>query len=132
MARELYCWRCRIEMPMLDEDEWERIGPDLSASSDPGRREAALDLYEKMTGVRETNINAIWHHRISDYGPPCDECGKALRTPRAHFCAACGKPRDVQAHSASQAASDLPSSQDTAPRRGWFGKFKFFGRTAIE
>lgn len=93
MARELYCWRCKVEMPMLDEDEWEHIGPLLSGAADPIIREAALDLYEDMTGIRETNINAIWHHRIKEYGPPCTKCGKPLRTPRASFCAACGETR---------------------------------------
>jgi hypothetical protein len=43
-----------------------------------------------MTGLRETNINAIWHHRIAEYGPPCGACGKPLRTPKARLCAACG------------------------------------------
>ena len=90
MARELYCWRCGVEMPMLDEEEWARIGPLLSGAVDPVTRQAALDLYEEMTGLRETNINAIWHHRIADYGPPCTQCGKPLRSPRASFCAACG------------------------------------------
>lgn len=90
MARELYCWRCRIEMPMLDEDEWARIGPLLSGAFDPVTRHSALDLYKKITGLRETNINAIWHHRIANYGPPCDQCGKPLRTPKASLCAACG------------------------------------------
>lgn len=96
MARELYCWRCRVEMPMLDEDEWARIGPLLSGAMNPAMRDAALDLYEEMTGLRETNINAIWHHRIALYGQPCDQCGKPLRTPRANFCAGCGATRHVE------------------------------------
>lgn len=96
MARELYCWRCGVEMPMLDEDEWARIGPLLSGSADPVARQSALDLYEEMTGLRETNINAIWHHRVKDFGPPCTACGKPLRTPRASFCAACGTAKDVE------------------------------------
>ena len=75
---------------MLDEDEWARIAPLMSITRDNMDRQGALDLYEEMTGLRETNINAIWHHRIALYGPPCTECGKPLRTPRASFCAACG------------------------------------------
>lgn len=90
MARNIYCWRCKMEIPMLDESEWRQIVPLLAKSFDPEQERAALDLYENMTGFRETNRNAIWHHRISDYGPPCVECGKPLRTPRANFCAACG------------------------------------------
>ena len=75
---------------MLDEDEWARIAPLMSITRANMDRQGALDLYEEMTGLRETNINAIWHHRIALYGPPCTECGKPLRTPRASFCAACG------------------------------------------
>lgn len=88
MAQELYCWRCRIEMPMLDEGEWKQMAP-LISSHDEVERERALDLYADLTGVLETNPNAIWHHRRSLYGPKCEDCGRPLRTPRAKFCADC-------------------------------------------
>lgn len=90
MAREIYCWRCKTEIPMLDEEEWARISPLLAKSVEPETRQAALQLYEEMTGFRETNINAIWHHRIANYGSSCGHCGKPLRTPKAKFCAECG------------------------------------------
>jgi hypothetical protein len=94
MAKELYCWRCGVEVPMLDENEWARMQPHLHAApSDPFALDTALDLYEEMTGLREPNINAIFHHRIADQGPPCASCGKPLRTPKASFCAACGTPK---------------------------------------
>lgn len=48
------------------------------------------DEYERMTGMA-CHHNAILHHRISIYGPPCPACGKPMRTPRARFCAACGE-----------------------------------------
>lgn len=51
------------------------------------------DVYKEMTGFDETNENAIMHHRISIYGPPCETCGKPLRTPQARICAACWAPR---------------------------------------
>lgn len=54
----------------------------------------ALQVYEEITGFHETNKNALWHHRLSVYGPPCLHCGKPLRTTRAKHCAACG--RDVK------------------------------------
>ncbi len=53
----------------------------------------ALRLYQDMTGFRETNPDALWHHRLSLYGPPCKACGKPLRTPQAKLCAACGSER---------------------------------------
>ena len=53
----------------------------------------ALRLYQDMTGFPETNPDALWHHRLSLYGPPCKACGKPLRTPQATLCAACGSER---------------------------------------
>lgn len=52
--------------------------------------ERILNRYEQLTGFRETNINAVYHHLISLYGCPCVNCGKPLRSPRATRCAACG------------------------------------------
>jgi hypothetical protein len=100
-----WCWRCRADIPMLDEAEWSSIAEHLRAAGalGPNRRitpserdkrfAPVLQAYERITGMAETNINAIWHHRRSLYGPPCAVCGKPLRTPRASFCAACGWQR---------------------------------------
>ncbi|WP_131857101.1 hypothetical protein [Bosea sp. BK604] len=93
---------------MLDEDEWEDIHPLLtrwvedvkeyrSRHPDADLQEArrhvhdpgVLQRYFELTGFRETNINAIWHHRASYFGPPCPSCGKPFRTPMARFCAEC-------------------------------------------
>jgi hypothetical protein len=93
MARVLYCWRCQMEVPMLDEHEWKQMLPLLSQSARTRSPEEALALYFQMTGFLETNLNAIWHHRVSMYGPPCQGCGKPLRTPQAKLCAACGLNR---------------------------------------
>lgn len=46
--------------------------------------------YALFTGFRETNPSAVWHHVASAYGPPCEHCGKPLRTPAARWCPACG------------------------------------------
>jgi hypothetical protein len=102
-------WRCQRDMPMLNEDEFARVNDlfrngvigdqryredtgatldaavaQLQAGFEPVRRE-----YERITGMVEANHNAIMHHRISIYGPPCHACGKPPRTPRAKLCAAC-------------------------------------------
>jgi len=93
---------------MLDESEWEQIFPDLQrgfqevkeyrrahrTSFEEAKQHVyghgALKRYFEMTGFHETNFAALWHHRLSRYGPPCRACGKPLRTPRAKLCAACG------------------------------------------
>lgn len=101
LAKWLYCWRCQMTVPMLEELEWEQLQPLLTgALRDPGSRrwaagqvvygQAALDRYFEISGLRETNANALWHHRLANFGPPCRACGKPLRTPRAKLCAACG------------------------------------------
>jgi len=53
----------------------------------------ALAAYERLTGFKESNARALYHHRLSIYGPPCHECGKPLRTPQARICAACSAER---------------------------------------
>jgi len=102
----LYCWRCQCEIPMLDEDEWASIAAIMQSClgnlhrADTGKSLAetplaeiyrpALDEYARITDFRETNPNALFHHRVSLYGPPCSTCGKPLRTPSATQCVECG------------------------------------------
>ncbi len=106
--KKMYCWRCDMELPMLDEHEFEQLSAVLSQcirdvktirqeQSIPLEEvdtisvfKPALDCYERLTGFKETNPNALWHHRISLYGPPCLKCGLPLRTPQASMCPKCG------------------------------------------
>jgi hypothetical protein len=91
---------CKMEVPMLDEEEYKlvtsRHGTKAGDSKEEIRERFFGPLpreYERVTGFRETNPNAGYHHRLSLYGPPCTVCQKPLRTPKAKFCAACGHPR---------------------------------------
>ena len=111
MPQTIYCWRCRMELPMLTEDEWERVAPHLSHAMEQIKRyreehqcslaeattkgfgQQACAIYQEITGFPETNANALFHHRLSMYGRPCIVCGKPLRTPQAAYCPMCGAER---------------------------------------
>jgi hypothetical protein len=75
-----------MDIPMLDDLEFREV---IEAGWQ------ALEAYRRITGFEETNINAVWHHSLSLYGPPCHKCGKPLRTPRALWCPACGATPEV-------------------------------------
>src|SRR5262245_26232164 len=85
---------------MLDDAEFRLVSAALragfharpGAGSERSPFQRMLDTYRELTGVDERNPNAVLHHVLSIYGPPCATYGKPLRTPRAKFCAACGAP----------------------------------------
>ncbi len=74
MARNLYCWRCDMVLPMLEDHEWEVVAPllrdslselqryrqehdvSLAEAKDQILGLAALDKYRELTGFNETNI----------------------------------------------------------------------------
>ena len=102
--RIMYCWRCKMDLPMLDDEEFavmeelyargydtERLKKQhdktLCELTLEDRFSPVLDAYERMTEMRETNPFAVMHHEISCYGPPCIHCGKPLRTSKAKWCA---------------------------------------------
>lgn len=98
----LWCWRCRMEVPMFDEAESELVGKlylegmhNVKVKERIPRFEALLTWHKKYTGIEFDEPNAIVHHFISMYGPPCEKCGKPYRTPKASFCAACGNKRNM-------------------------------------
>jgi len=87
-----------MELVMLDENEF-KIADELYSKafrlkgSREERFKELLDYYNNLTGEVESEPNAIMHHRIAQYGPPCENCTKPYRTPKASFCAACGHKR---------------------------------------
>lgn len=118
----LWCWRCKLDVPMLDEEEFARVAglyraafsprsptaaPGTEHRSTEARFRPVCEEYERLTGFHETNANAVMHHRLSQYGPPCAHCGKPLRTPEARHCAACGVTRQAPP----------ASGQELPPRR---------------
>jgi len=80
-------------MPMLDEQEFVRVtSQEIKGVPLKDRFVPMLAEYERITGFRETNPNAVYHHRLSLYGSPCRQCGKPLRSPSAKLCGACMYP----------------------------------------
>lgn len=105
--KEYYCWRCEMEVPMLEEHEWEIIAPLLTNQIESIKAyriengtdlktavqaafKPATDKYFELTGFMESNYAAIYHHRLSNFGSECTQCGHLFRTPKASFCANCG------------------------------------------
>jgi hypothetical protein len=83
-----------MEIPMLDDTEAEYVLEPFNEGVPPEDVDSAKTLvlrrYFEVTGFDETNANAIFHHVVKLYGPPCSNCGRPLRTPQATWCAACG------------------------------------------
>ena len=92
MPTTLYCWRCGIEVPMLSDAEWQMLRRECQNAGSLDY-EALMTGYEELTGFKEKNPNAIFHHIITSHGPPCKKCGRPLRSQRASFCASCGEGR---------------------------------------
>lgn len=107
-AEMRYCWRCREEVPMLNDaadaelqamwaEACETIARrKLSAVDSPEEdskqpeMEAFCRRYWEITGKEWKMRHLTVYHRIADYGPPCIHCGKPLRTHNATTCLECG------------------------------------------
>lgn len=103
MPQKLYCWRCRTDIPMLTEAEWAVVSPELANGVEQikayrerhhcslaearanGYGQKALDLYEKITGFRETNPDALFHHRLSQAGWPKSSARKRTGVGMPHM-----------------------------------------------
>jgi hypothetical protein len=111
-VKVMFCWRCGLDVAMLDEEEFAVVELSLARAVNeikvnarhqpPAIKEEfvkekyrpVLEAYRKMTGHNAMcHPSHMLHHRISKYGPPCKQCGKPLRTPKAIHCAACGADR---------------------------------------
>ena len=93
--KQLWCWRYKAEVPMLDDIEFAHATSLRRMSKTLPPKEEFQDVlreYGRITGFAETNPAGVYHHGLSMYGPPCKKCGKPLRTPRAKLCGACMEP----------------------------------------
>lgn len=110
-----WCWRCQIEVPMLDNEEINLcikarkegkviVEREIKKRSIKGytwltdeeipksdkTQKYFVEMYRLITGFKETNPNAVWHHLLSYHGVDCPNCKKPLRTPEARYCVSCG------------------------------------------
>ena len=106
--KEMFCWRCKRNVPMLDEQEFaavDQVNRNCIEAVKQYRREHRMSLaetptdelyrpvheiYERLTGATGFSIGEILTHRIALYGRPCPNCDKPLRTPKARKCYECG------------------------------------------
>ena len=114
--RIMWCWRCKMDIPMLEPDEARevfglrnrglvtldiesvrRIYEECAGDSEGLHKRleferehgGVLREYERITGFHETNPVALLHRQVDHYGPPCTWCRKPLRTPNAQVCGSC-------------------------------------------
>jgi hypothetical protein len=113
--RSVWCWRCKRRVPMLDEQEYESIseaikwgvhlvqddlvgeGRPIEKSDEANLYREVVARYREITGVSDVLPREILRHRLSLVGPPCENCGKELRTPEARKCVECGHMRESAA-----------------------------------
>jgi hypothetical protein len=92
---------------MLDEDEFEPVlraylngtrgvklgrkltGQPLTPEDEEKVWTDVASRHREITGVSSVDPREILHHRLSLLGPPCAQCGKELRSPRARKCTEC-------------------------------------------
>jgi hypothetical protein len=74
---------------MLDDDEFTGVSALLNTGTEGGTRERMfgplLSEYVGITGIRETNLNAIYHHVLLIYGPHYTHCGKPSELRERQF-----------------------------------------------
>ena len=89
---------------MLDEEEYAKALELYQKSMDKvdnprlERHKELLDYYNTLTGENVTEPNVIMYHRIAQYGPPCEKCGKPYRNPLVSICTYCGNKRFDQSN----------------------------------
>ncbi|MBE8723684.1 hypothetical protein [Flavobacterium hungaricum] len=109
---EKFCWRCNINVKMLDDNEFKLCQEALIDGKKAIEKELEkrniqnyvwldqietfekyrylLEMHRIITGEYESNPLAILHHQRSQFGQDCPNCQKPFRTPTAMYCPSCG------------------------------------------
>jgi hypothetical protein len=115
--KSAWCWRCKRKVPMLDEGEYASVTEAYPIGSDAVKRarvkesrallkgdedtlyREVIHRYRELTGASDMAGREVMKHRLSLLGPPCENCGKELRTPLARKCVEWGhvlEPMTIQ------------------------------------
>lgn len=99
--RKQFCWRCQREVVMLSEAEFKPVHRVWRAATRAERDGAPVDRFaaaqaefERITGEPVEGCSFL-RHQLELVGPPCESCGRPLRTKQAAHCAECGAPRQA-------------------------------------
>lgn len=61
--RMLWCWRCKAEVAMLDDDEFKRVASLFNTGTEGDIKERMfgplLREYERITGIHETHLDFL-------------------------------------------------------------------------
>jgi hypothetical protein len=106
---QVYCWRCGKFVRALNELEYARFEAKFAATKcamnealDRGELNSAREvtilkslkeLCRELSGDDELEPSHLFKHRASAFGPPCEGCGRNLRTKRATRCMSCGREK---------------------------------------
>src|SRR5947207_14375383 len=116
-----YCWRCGEDVPALTDDEVAVVLPLWKEAAQAAGLNSAFSVadflranplcekahtaHERLTGRRLGTRCMQIFHKLSDFAPPCPNCGKPLRTTSAKQCLLCDWRRSVETgENASDAA----------------------------
>ena len=101
-----YCWQCGRDVVMLDEAEYRPIyqlvlaGVRAASAGAVGDEFAAARAeFERVAGEAAVG-SSFTHHRLAHFGPPCEACGRPLRTDWAAHCVECGTPNQAMQQTA--------------------------------
>lgn len=88
-------------MPLFNEEEYAELmglyGKGMVAFGNVQKQFAPMAIrYKEMTGEWLFKPHTMFHHRLSYFGPDCENCGKPYRTAEVEFCVDCGHGRFSQ------------------------------------
>src|SRR5262245_40574249 len=84
-----WCWRCKANVQMLNEDEWSKVYPHFVATISAQKLQDATAYWSRLNSLcaalescgleaAKPFVTFEHQHRLSHFGRPCPKCGKVL------------------------------------------------------